>query len=293
MKPTMFDLIANGEYYAEIGTAVNERQPEPLSDALGAVCNERFRRIDRFTQLALLGSARCVRGITLAKRTGLYVSSGFGSIANTINVQRQIFEDHRVPKPMNFINTLSNSAGYYVARNLGLSSRNLFVGRDAAPTEAVVRIATADLAFGTVEQALVGIVDEASWPLGDHARRLAAAPDEPLAEGSHWLLLQSHSGVTDGTQIIDLLTLTDPNKLRGWFDQTDYSPDAKIYIAPDADSTLTAACPQLEPFTPSLGTYMARTAGAVIRFLNKADSGELITVAGGIDQIHVMHFARR
>lgn len=288
----MFDLIASGEYYAEIGTAADRQEPVELRDALADVCNERFRRIDRFTQLALLGSGRCVQGVTLANHTGLYISSGFGSIANTVSVQQQIFEEHRVPKPVNFINTLSNSAGYYVARNLGLHSRNLFIGRDAAPTEAAIQIATVDLVLGNVEQALVGIVDEASWPLADHARRLAATPGASLAEGSHWLLLQRYSGDHDGARVADVQTLGEPAELQEWFGQTKHAPDAKIYFAPGVDSAVRAACPQLEPFTPLLGVYMARTAGAAIRFLDSGDVGELITVADGDDRIHVMHLIR-
>lgn len=285
----MFDLIATGEYYAEVGTALSEKTPQDLRQALEEVCEERLRRIDRFTQLALLGSGRCVAGVTLAERTGLYISSGFGSIANTIAVQRRIFEEHQIPKPVNFINTLSNSAGYYVARNLDLHSRNLFVGRDAAPTEAAVRLATVDLALGNVEQALVGIVDEGSWPLADHARRLGAAPHAKLAEGSHWLLLQSHSSDASGARIGDVRTLNGPDELSEWFGQTGHAPDAKIYLAPGVEPDISAACPPLDAFTPSLGGYMARTAGAVIRFLDSSESGELLTVAGGDERIHVMH----
>jgi len=285
----MFDLIASGEYYAEVGTALSEQAPEDLRQALEAVCSERLRRIDRFTQLALLGSGRCVAGIKLVERTGLYISSGFGAIANTIDVQRRLFEEQQIPKPASFINTLSNSAGYYVARNLDLHSRNLFVGRDAAPTEAAVRLATVDLALGNVAQALVGIVDEVSWPLADHARRLGAASDALLAEGSHWLLLQTHSSDGSGDRIGDVRTLNDPDELSEWFGQTGHAPDAKIYLAPGVEPEFSAACPPLDAFTPSLGDYMARTAGAVIRFLDSGESGELLTVAGGDERIHVMH----
>jgi hypothetical protein len=161
-----------------------------LDQALKPLCREQFRRIDRFIQLALLGTARCVAGRTLAPDCGLYLGSGLGPMSNNISTQEQLIRDRLIPKPFNFINTLGNSAGYYVARNLGLSGQNLFISRRGASFQAVLEAALVDMEGGAVSQALVGVVEEVTLPLAGHRRRQGLAPDTLVAEGSHWLLLE-------------------------------------------------------------------------------------------------------
>ncbi len=287
------EVAAAGEYYADLGAADQLHEVKDLRPLLAAVCRERFRRIDRFTQLALLGSGHCVRDGRLPADTGLYISSGFGSIANTVNVQRQMFIDRRVPKPLTFINTLSNSAGYYVARNLGLTARNQFVSRDAAPLEAALQLATLDLVRGDIGQALVGVVDEASLPLDEHARRLGVGADVPLAEGSHWLLLRPAGASVPSATLAAVDTLADVAALSAWFARFDASPDARIWFADDVSPPARAACPMLERLEAALGVYRSRTAGAVLRYLSGTTGEELITVVEDDGRYHVMRFVGR
>ncbi|MFI4967112.1 MAG: beta-ketoacyl synthase N-terminal-like domain-containing protein [Gammaproteobacteria bacterium] len=162
----------------------------PLDAALKAVSREHFRRIDRFIQLALLGSGLCAVERQLAPDCGLYMGSGLGPMTGNIATQEQLIRDRELPKPFNFINTLGNSAGYYVAKNLGLTGQNLFVSRRGASFEAALMAAWLDLGAGVVSQALVGVVEEATLPLAEHRRRQGLAADMPVAEGSHWLLLE-------------------------------------------------------------------------------------------------------
>jgi hypothetical protein len=161
-----------------------------LDEALKAVSREHFRRIDRFIQLALLGSGLCATGRKLAPDCGLYMGSGIGPMTGNIATQEQLIRDRELPKPFNFINTLGNSAGYYVAKNLGLTGQNLFASRRGASFEAVLMAAWVDLNAGVVSQGLVGVVEEATLPLAEHRRRQGLAADVPVAEGSHWLLLE-------------------------------------------------------------------------------------------------------
>jgi len=290
----MFEVLASGEYYAALGDARDAVAHEDLRPLLADVCRERFRRIDRFTQLALLGSGRCAQGRELPQETGLYISSGFGSIANTVSVQQQIFVEHRVPKPLSFINTLSNSAGYYVARNLGLHSRNQFVSRDAAPMEAALQVATLDLALGNVEQALVGVIDEVSTPLAEHARRLGVDADAVLAEGSHWLLLGPVTDREPALQLDEVRTLHDVAELTHWFAGFEPAADAQIWFAPaaKADAELLEGCPSFDHYEPALGAYPSQAAGAVMQFLNCTRGHELITLARDEGRIHTMRFVR-
>jgi hypothetical protein len=176
--------------------AVHDGEALPsLDEALKPLSREHFRRIDRFIQLSLLGSARCVAGRSLTADCGLYLGSGHGPVGNNISTQEQLIRDHRLPKPFNFVNTLGNSAGYYVAKNLGLSGQNLFISRRGASFQAVLDAAWVDMESGALRQALVGVVEEVTLPLTEHRRRQGLAPDTLVAEGSHWLLLEKDAAV--------------------------------------------------------------------------------------------------
>jgi hypothetical protein len=287
----MFEVLASGEYYAEIVDG-GAGELEDLKPLLAGVCRQRFRRIDRFTQLALLGSARCIRDRELLAATGLYISSGFGSIANTVKVQRQIMVDSGVPKPADFINTLSNSAGFYVARNLGLQSRNQFVGRDAAPLEAALQIATLDLSVGNVEQALVGVVDEIATPVEEHARRLGVDAATPLAEGSHWLLLRQATRDELLPTLAEVRTLFSMDELAAWLRDVDSASAVRLWFVDAAGAPAPAACAAFKCYEHEAGAYRSRTAGAVSKFMNDAGGGTLITVAADAGRYHVTRFAQ-
>ncbi|HEY1774103.1 MAG TPA: hypothetical protein VGH91_13025 [Gammaproteobacteria bacterium] len=176
---------------ARVFNPLEDGVPLPSLEAeLRQVCREYFRRVDRFIELALLGSGRCTAGKTLRPDCGLYLGSGLGPMTGVIATQQQLIRDREAPKPFNFINTLGNSAGYYVAKNLGLHGQNLFISRRGESLQALLSVAMIDLQAGVLSQALVGVVEEATLPLTEHRRRQGLAEDRPVAEGSHWLLLE-------------------------------------------------------------------------------------------------------
>ncbi|MGA9852084.1 MAG: hypothetical protein WBR15_04060 [Gammaproteobacteria bacterium] len=184
----MIDIVSANHYFQPLR---DDESLPVLEHILKDLCRENFRRIDRFIQLALLGSARCTAGHGLRPDCSLYLGSGLGPMGNNIAAQEQLIRDRGIPKPFNFINTLGSSAGFYIARNLGLSGQNFFISRRGASLEAVLSVAGADLTLGIAQQALVGVVEEATLPLAAHRQRQGLPADTPMAEGSHWLLLQS------------------------------------------------------------------------------------------------------
>ncbi len=163
----------------------------PLDAAVKSTCREPFRRVDRFIQLALLGSARCVQDRILSPDCGIYIGSGLGPIGNNIETQQQLIRDGEIPKPFNFINTLGASACFYVAKNLSLNGQNYFISRRRGSLQAVLSAATVDLSLRTIRQALVGVVEEVVFPVSEHRLRQGLRDDVALAEGSHWFLLQA------------------------------------------------------------------------------------------------------
>ncbi|WP_439133128.1 beta-ketoacyl synthase N-terminal-like domain-containing protein [Pseudomaricurvus sp.] len=220
----MLDIVAVGNYYAPVD---DNSEPDTLKHEVKRTCNQHFRRIDRFTQLCLIGSSRCVQDMELETNTGLYIGSRFASVSNTINVQTQMIKHGQIPKPAHFINTLSNSAGYYVGKNLGLEGKNLFLSRADASTEAVLQMAQLDLNSRNTQQILVGIADEMPYPLTDHRQRLNVEASTSLAEASHWLLLRrsiSEHGESDGERslatIEEVITLGDAREAIDWLSAT-------------------------------------------------------------------------
>ena len=101
-------------------------QPD-LAAELRTLTGKVYRRSDHFIQLAIIGAHKAAGRLDLPKRTALYLTSGQGNISvfARICAERQI--NNFLPRPVDFINLLSNSAGFYVASHLGLEGKNLFL----------------------------------------------------------------------------------------------------------------------------------------------------------------------
>lgn len=262
-----------------------------LDDMLAGLCREPFRRVDRFIQLALLGSARCTTGVTLQPDCGLYLGSGLGPMGSNITTQEQLIRERDIPRPFDFINTLGGSAGYYIARNLKLNAQNVFISRRGASLEAVLGAALADLALGIITQVLVGIVEEATLPLAAHQRRQGLPAGTAVAEGSHWLLLQTGASAAgelatqrfaSSVEIADYLTSVwrpgDRLRCSGQMQSTTVAALQRQFAdasAPDPDT----------PFHDSL------EAAWVTEFVTAGTAGNLYLVSGHPDgDCRLFHF---
>lgn len=162
---------------------------------------ERIRRIDRYIQLCLAGGLNCVAGRELPPDTGVYLCSRAGAVTTSSAAIGQILQQGELPKPLHFVNTLGNSAGYYLTRVLGLKGNTLLVADEELSFEAALLHAGLDLLAGRVKMALVGGFDELVLPIAQHLERLQApAATASLYEGSHWFLLQGQDSAPDPEQ---------------------------------------------------------------------------------------------
>ncbi|HEY7885682.1 MAG TPA: hypothetical protein VIC08_12135 [Cellvibrionaceae bacterium] len=153
---------------------------------------ERIRRIDRYIQLCLAGGLNCVQGRTLPADTGVYLASRAGAVTTSAAAMSFIQSEGALPKPLHFVNTLGNSAGYYLTRLLQVNGNTLVVSDEQLSFEAALAHAAMDLQAGRISTALVGGFDEVALPVTEHLQRLNAATDTAaLYEGSHWLLLSN------------------------------------------------------------------------------------------------------
>jgi hypothetical protein len=173
----------------QLSGEVLEQELPNLKPLVAEACGKKIRRIDRLTQLALIGSFSCKAGHNLPEMTGLYMSSMFGSLNNSREVLADIYCDHELPRPLNFINTVGNAACFYLAQQLQLQAVNQFVVNSRFAFEALLHHASIDLDVGNIDAALLGVVSEVDSILLNHHRRLGIDEQLQLAEGSHWLLL--------------------------------------------------------------------------------------------------------
>ncbi len=179
-----WQIYAAGDHYHEVVDL-----PPDLKALTQATTGKAFRRIGRFIQLALIGASRCVLGKNPPPDTAVYFASGRGDLELTLEIMTQLFRDAQTPKPLNFVNTVSNAACFYLAQHLGLHARSNFVCNRYFAFESVLQLAVLDLSLGVVNSALVGSVDIATAPLNEHRQRLQLSRDTLMGEGSHWLWL--------------------------------------------------------------------------------------------------------
>jgi hypothetical protein len=168
--------------------------PLPLREELKRLCPQAPRRLNRFTELALLGAVGCVRraDMKLPPECRLYMGTGRGYADDTARLVESVVARGEPPMPVDFINVSGSSTGFYLAQVLGLSGCNTAVAAGALSFEAALDLAWTALAREP-GLALVGGVDDVAYPLAVHRARLALAPETPVVEVSSWLLLDSRA----------------------------------------------------------------------------------------------------
>lgn len=179
---------AAGDYYEPVSDT-----PPDLRELVKKATGKPVRRVGRFIQMGLIGAARCVGDAKLPPDTAVYLTSRRGDLEVTIEVMEELFRDGHAPKPLSFINTVSNAACYYVARHFDLHGRSCFVGGAHFAFETALDLALLEMRAGIVHSALVGSIDIATAPVDVHRQRLRLAPGAPIGEASHWLWLEAGS----------------------------------------------------------------------------------------------------
>lgn len=272
-------IYAAGHYYAPVGDSLPE-----LKQLVQEATGEPVRRIGRFIQLALIGAGRCVRGRDIPAGTAVFFSSGRGDLETTIEVMTAMFRDGFAPKPLSFVNTVSNAACFYVARSLRLQSRSNFICNRYLAFESVLQMAVLDLGRHMTDSALVGSTDIATLPLHEHRARLQLAADATVAEASHWLWLgRPHK---DRPRIGELLAakhFTDCETLLAWIRQQALSSancllGAGQFLSEADRATIQTHCSLREEFEycRGRGYYDSQSGAAIEAFLKGAPTDKTL-----------------
>ena len=166
--------------------------PLELKELVKTVVGVPLRQASHLVELAVIGSQLCLKRLPYAvpENTALYLGTGLAEVRKNEAVFRQVMPPGPgMASPFDFINAANNMAAFYVAKLGGLRARNLTVTQAEFSFEWALHLAAADLRSGEYRQALVGGVDENSHPRANHLRRIALHPDQPMGEGSGWLVL--------------------------------------------------------------------------------------------------------
>ena len=150
-----------------------------------------IRRTDSFIQLAILGVEQVQRGIEIPNNSALYLTSGQGNTGVFQRLCEQRFIEKSPPKPVDFINSLSNTAGFYISQFLNLNSKNSNFANHGFVVEMALLLAESDLHLGQEESVLLGGVDHCLQPKSFAVDALGLNKQCMLGEGSNWMLLNS------------------------------------------------------------------------------------------------------
>ncbi|NQD80462.1 hypothetical protein HP436_09760 [Pseudomonas sp. CrR14] len=116
------------------------------------------RRIDRMILQALLCTAPLK--VKVLSNCGLYLASRHPARATMGSLLDAVCVHQLQPKPFEFVNSVSNAAGFHVAAQLGLEGPNLFIGAGPRAWQHLQALAALDLADGLIAQALLVVIDE-------------------------------------------------------------------------------------------------------------------------------------
>lgn len=135
------------------------RNPDSqLKAVIGEFLAKPPRRLDRLTLLSLLVAAPLKAH--LQADSGLYLAATYPARANMFALLNSVCAQHKLPKPFEFVNSVSNAAGFHVAQQLGMQGPNLFIGAGTQVWGQLLDLAGSDLERAQVRQALVLLIEE-------------------------------------------------------------------------------------------------------------------------------------
>lgn len=136
-------------------TATSDKE---LKAALGQWLDNPPRRIDRLILQCLLAAAPLKQQVRSS--CGLYLGSVHPARVTMGTLLEAVCVQHKQPKPFEFVNSVSNAAGFHIAQQLGIDGPNLFIGAGAQVWAQLQALANLDLQDGLIEQALLLVCDE-------------------------------------------------------------------------------------------------------------------------------------
>jgi len=272
-----------------------------LKEELGRHTDIHFRRVSKFVLLALIGACSCAARRTPDKDTAIYVTTENGNLADTESVLSQIYRQHSLPMPFNFINTMTNTAAFYVAQGLGLCGRNMSVSSQNLSFERGMELLKADMETGTVRHALIGLVDEAT-PSASRFTTSSGVVNDRInqIDRSCWLYVKAERAGAIG-EIAAVRSFKTQEEACRWLEENPAS------LSPDTEFSFGAAMgpeekgrwmtrlqsaarrPAIEfDYIRESGHYNVTTACGIVRFLQTSNTDRLFHINRNFSDQHVI-----
>jgi len=213
-----------------------------LKPIIKKLCGQPLRQASHLVELGVIGAQTLnqslaqtpaqVPGKYLHQETRLYSATGQGDVSKN----KKLFEQVSPPvcglaAPFDFINSSANTTAFYVAKILGLNSRNLTVSRDEFSLEVALTLAISDLTNGACKYTLVGGFDETANAACPLFLKMAKNAGVIPGQGAGWLLMTSQEKAALGE--ITLVKLINTNSA---MDNTDWATMVINYLDNFVDS---------------------------------------------------------
>ena len=169
----MFSVVAQHQLQLDASTS-----DKALKLQLSQHLSQMPRRMDRLALLTLL-LAVPFRG-QLKPGCGIYLAADYPSLANMYALLDTVVVQQQLPKPFEFVNSVSNAACFYAAQMLQLDGPNMFIGAGKAPWQALSELAYADLHCNVVPEALLIRCLQGNNQLSGEAVQLRAGNWQPV-----------------------------------------------------------------------------------------------------------------
>lgn len=197
-------------YIHQVGSInYQETQSVDIKAECKLVAPKFIRRTDHFIQLAILGVQQIQQQTLIPANSALYLTSGQGNLGVFQRLCEHRFIENAPPKPVDFINSLSNTAGFYISQFLNLESKNSNLSHLSFVVEMALLLAKSDLLLNKEQWVLLGGVDQLLSSRSFSQTTLGVPDNMVLGQGSNWMLLSKRS---DGARASIDLTNKEMNK---------------------------------------------------------------------------------
>jgi len=257
-----------------------------------------FRRVNKFILLSLLGVHKCIHGKMIDRNIAVYLTTENGNLGDTENVLHQMYDENSFPKPFNFINTMSNTASFYVAQSLKSLGRSITVSSKNVSFERGLELAAVDLERGHVREALVGGVDEAVISREHFMKKYDTFyHDTRFVEGSSWLYLTVEKNGSIG-EITGIRTYQSREAAIQWIQDKTGTPSViafGILIPPVEKDIFKMGCKAetVLDYLGGYGYYDTAASFATGKFLESATGGTFAHINKNIHGSYVIFTCKK
>ncbi len=271
--------------------APGEKLPEDLEPFI-ELPGKRFRKLGRFVRLGLAAASRASRSAGIERfpsaRTGIFLGSGLGNLPDLFGFAQAAHDltGELMPSPIQFANSVGNSAAFYIAQAFELSGPVLALSQEEVSFESALISAACLLEANDIDLALVGALDIFQPDEVEHVQRMGYEPPLTAGEGSAWLVLARPGsewdtpGALGSIQLAQMSAVGDPSQL---LESTPQGEGASLWLNPRLAPLWERAGGRTR-FDPKLAFFPTGNAGAICAFLQEpGGSGTLHTLVQGRD----------